>query len=252
VKLRRSACDISTTRSLENGREPVAGARSRPACSPQGHPGVTLGSHHRVGFNERHDMPRMLVFLSLGLAFSAEAQAQPRGGTTLPVGNVGASAVLPTGQFITPLAAPGSTIQVLSTGLRADGDADAAQAVKTALSPDGRTLLVLTSGWNRDNRLPDGAPLTYPGIDPVTGADAGQTTRAEWVFVYRVERDGSVTKQQQLNLPSTYSGLVWGSDATRFYVSGGANDRVYGCSTRAIPTAICTARRRSSSPWRLR
>jgi YVTN family beta-propeller protein len=172
-------------------------------------------------------MRRTLVFLSLGLAISAGAQAQPRGGTTLAVGNVGNSAVLPTGQFITPLAAPGSTIQVLSTGLRTDGDADASQAVKTALSPDGKTLLILTSGWNRDNRLPDGTPITYPGIDPVTGAAAGQTTSAEWVFVYRVERDGSVTKQQQLTLPSTYSGLVWGPDATRFYVSGGANDRVY-------------------------
>lgn len=83
-------------------------------------------------------MRRMFVFLSLGLGFSAAVHAQPRGGTTLPVGNVGNSAVLPTGQFITPLAAPGSTIQVLSTGLRADGDADAAQAVKTALSPDGK------------------------------------------------------------------------------------------------------------------
>src|SRR5215470_6135606 len=170
-------------------------------------------------------MRHMLVFLSLGLAFSADAHAQPRGGTTLPVGNVGASAVLPTGQFITPLAAPGSTIQVLSTGLRADGDA--AQAVKTALSPDGKTLLILTSGWNRDNRLPDGTRLVYPGIDPVTGAPSGQTTKAEWVFVYRVERDGTVTKQQQLTLPSTYSGLAWAPDATRFYVSGGANDRVY-------------------------
>jgi hypothetical protein len=168
-----------------------------------------------------------LVFLSFGLAISVDARAQPRGGTTLPVGNIGGSAVLPTGQFITPLAAPGSTIQVLSTGLRADGDADASQAVKTALGPDGKTLLILTSGWNRDNRLPDGTPITYPGIDPVTGAAAGQTTNAEWVFVYRVERDGSVTKQQQLTLPSTYSGLVWGPDATRFYVSGGANDRVH-------------------------
>lgn len=172
-------------------------------------------------------MRRILILMSLGLVYSADLHAQPRGGTALPVGNVGSSAVLPTGQFITPLAAPGSTIHVLSTGLRADGDADASQAVKTALSPDGKLLLIVTSGWNRDNRLPDGTSITYPGIDPVTGAAAGQTTMAEWVFVYSVERDGSVTKKQQLNLPNTYSGLTWGPDATRFYVSGGANDRVY-------------------------
>ena len=172
-------------------------------------------------------MRRTLILLSLGLVYSADLHAQPRGGTTLPVGNIGNSAVLPTGQFITPLAAPGSTIHVLSTGIRADGDADAAEAVKTALSPDGKLLLIVTSGWNRDNRLPDGTPLTYPGIDPVTGAAAGQTTMAEWVFIYGVERDGSVTKKQQLDLPNTYSGLTWGPDASRFYVSGGANDRVY-------------------------
>ena len=67
------------------------------------------------------------------------------GHTTQPVGNFGTASLLPTGQILTPTAAPGSTIQVLSTGLREDGNADAAEAVNTALSPDGKTLLVLTS-----------------------------------------------------------------------------------------------------------
>ena len=39
-------------------------------------------------------MRHTLLFLSLGLAVSASAQAQPSGGTTLPVGNVGNRAVL--------------------------------------------------------------------------------------------------------------------------------------------------------------
>src|ERR1043166_2635585 len=101
--------------------------------------------------NERHDMRRLTLLLSLELLLATRAHAQPKGGTTLPVGNFGSAAVLPTGQFITPLAAPGSTIQVLATDLRSDGSADAAQAVKTALSPDGKTLLILTSGWNKNN-----------------------------------------------------------------------------------------------------
>src|SRR5262249_48903027 len=47
-----------------------------------------------------------------------------------------------------------------STGLREDGNADAAQAVNTVLSPDGKTLLVLTSGWNNGNRSPDSKSIT--------------------------------------------------------------------------------------------
>jgi YVTN family beta-propeller protein len=166
----------------------------------------------------------LLVFaLAPGLAMPQSGS----GHTTLPVGNFGNSSILPTGQVITPTAAPGSTIHVLSTGLRADGDADAAEAVKTALSPDGNTLLVLTSGWNRDNRLPDGTRITFPTLDPNTGAPVGATTHAEWVFVYAVNGDGTLTKLQQINIPTTYSGLAWSPDGAGFYVSGGQDDRVY-------------------------
>src|SRR5215472_4018874 len=112
---------------------------------------------------------RLLIGLSLALSSFALAQ-RGSGRTTLPVGNFGDRSILPTGQVITPTAAPGASIQVLSTGLRADGNADAAEAVNTALSPDGHTLLVLTSGWNRDNHLIDGTPITYPTLDPNTGA----------------------------------------------------------------------------------
>lgn len=163
--------------------------------------------------------------LAPSLAVAQELRGS--GQTTQPVGNYSNGSILPTGQVITPLAAPGSTIQMLSTGLRADGNADAAQAVNTALSPDGHTLLVLTSGWNKNNRLQDGTPIKYPTLDPITGATAGFTTLSEWVFVFAVNQDGSITKKQQINVPSTYSGLAWAPDGTRFYVSGGQDDRVY-------------------------
>jgi YVTN family beta-propeller protein len=169
-------------------------------------------------------------FLLLSAAFFAIVSALAFGQralTTLPVGNFGTASILPTGQVITPTAAPGSTIQVLSTGLRSDGNADAAEAVNTALSPDGKSLLVLTSGWNKGNRRPDGTSITFPTLDPITGGPVGTTTLSEWVFVYSVNSDRTVTKQQQINIPSTYSGLVWAPDGTRFYVSGGQDDRVY-------------------------
>jgi YVTN family beta-propeller protein len=166
-----------------------------------------------------------LLAVTPGLALAQVPRGS--GHTTQPVGNYKDGSILPSGQVITPLAAPGSTIQVLSTGLRPDGNGDAAEAVNTALSPNGRLLLVLTSGWNRDNHLTDGASITFPSLDPNTGATVGTTSQSEWVFVFAINNDGSVTKLQQINIPSTYSGLAWAPDGSRFYVSGGQDDRIY-------------------------
>ncbi|MDZ8108573.1 MAG: beta-propeller fold lactonase family protein [Nostoc sp. DedQUE12a] len=148
---------------------------------------------------------------------------------TRPVGELPeGGALLPTGQVITPAAPPGSTFARLATGLRADNNADAAEAVTTALSPDGKTLLVLTSGYNQNFRDQNtGANLTYPVLDPVTGKPTTTTTRkAEWVFVFDVG-SGKLVKRQQINIPNTYNGLAWSKDGSRFYVSGGIDDRVY-------------------------
>ena len=99
---------------------------------------------------------------------------------TSPVGDLeDGSALLPTGQVITPAAAPGSTFAALATGLRADGNADAAEAVTTALSPDGKTLLVLTSGYNQNFRdAQTGEFFTYPVLDPQTGEPSEVTTQS--------------------------------------------------------------------------
>jgi YVTN family beta-propeller protein len=168
-----------------------------------------------------------VVLFALAPSLTIGQGLRGSGHTTLPVGNYSNGSILPTGQVITPTAAPGSTIQVLSTGLRPDGNADAAEAVNTALSPDGKTLLVITSGWNRSNHLADGTSITFPTLDPNTGAAVGTTTLSEWIFVFSINHDGSVTKQQQVNVPSTYSGVAWAPDGMRFYVSGGEDDRIY-------------------------
>jgi YVTN family beta-propeller protein len=136
---------------------------------------------------------------------------------------------LPTGMRITPLAAPGATFQRLATGLRDDGNADATDASALALSPDGRTLLVLTSGYNLKFAHEDGKPIEHRPIDPKTGgpdADAKPVDKAEWVFVYDVS-SGTPEKRQQIAIPNTYDGIAWGADGLGFYVSGGIDDRVY-------------------------
>ncbi|OYD97841.1 hypothetical protein CDG76_03105 [Nostoc sp. 'Peltigera membranacea cyanobiont' 210A] len=168
--------------------------------------------------------------LSLLLVSSLSASIQSASaGTTRPVGNSeSGAALLPTGQIITPAAAPGSTFAPLGTGLRTDDSADAAEAVSTALSPDGKTLLVLTSGYNQNFKDENtGSTFTYPVLDPLTGKPSGTTTpKAEWVFVYDVS-SGKLVKRQQINIPNTYNGLAWAKDGSRFFVSGGIDDRVY-------------------------
>ncbi|OLP16398.1 hypothetical protein BST81_21245 [Leptolyngbya sp. 'hensonii'] len=147
----------------------------------------------------------------------------------MPVSNLpNQVAVLPTGKVVTPTAAPGSKFNPLSTGLRSDGNADANGAVATAVSPDGKTMLVLTSGYNLNFRNETtGANLTYPVLDPVTGQPSSVTTRkAEWVFVYDISSE-QLVKQQQINIPNTYNGIAWAPDGKRFYVSGGIDDRIY-------------------------
>lgn len=136
-------------------------------------------------------------------------------------------AYIPTGQYITATAAPGSVFMRLATGLRPDGTADAAEAVTTRLSPDGKTLLVLTSGFNKNFKTESGTPITHPVLDPITGKPTTtMTSKAEWVFVFDVTA-GVPKKVQQINIPNTYDGLVWAPKGDRFYVSAGGDDRIY-------------------------
>src|SRR5215469_4000149 len=113
-----------------------------------------------------------------------------------------------TGQRITPAAAPGSRVMPLHTDLRADTNADAANAVTTALSPDGSTLLILTSGSNNSFYKEDGTPILYDILDPTTGQPTGDTTsNAEWVFVYDVSSRVPI-QRQKFNVPVSYNGLT--------------------------------------------
>src|SRR6266446_9463126 len=58
-------------------------------------------------------------------------------------------ALLPSGQRLTPLAAPGAKLEYLE--VRHFPQLIANGAMTMAVSPDGKTLLVLTSGYNRLN-----------------------------------------------------------------------------------------------------
>ncbi|HUX81504.1 MAG TPA: beta-propeller fold lactonase family protein [Halothiobacillus sp.] len=122
-----------------------------------------------------------------------------------------AGILLPTGARITPTATPGARFERMNPNLPSLPGFQAGQAVTTALSPDGNTLLVLTSGYNR-NWNPQGK------IDPATSS--------EYIFIYDL-RSGAPVKRQVLEVPDTFSGIAWQPDGRQFFVAGGVDDNVH-------------------------
>lgn len=122
---------------------------------------------------------------------------------------------IPTGVHITPTAAKGSSFQPLNPGLPSDPTFTAGQAVTTATSPDGRTLLILTSGYNSQNFT--------------SGPNEGQTNPAEsneYVFIYDISSPKPLLTQV-LEVPNAYDGLAWNPNGKELYVSGGTDDNAH-------------------------
>ncbi len=122
-----------------------------------------------------------------------------------------ADGLLPSGQRLSPTAAAGAVLRTLDPGLAGYPGHRVGNAVSTAVSPDRRTLLVLTSGYNQLYR-PDGT------------LDRAAST--EWVFVFDIA-GGRPVQRQAITVPRTNSGLAFAPDGTRFYVGGGADDDVH-------------------------
>jgi YVTN family beta-propeller protein len=187
----------------------------------------------------------LTALLMVSPTLGAVARAEQVGGSN------GGPALLPTGQYLNATAAPGSTYQRLRTNLRADGTADANGASTTALSPDGSALLVLTSGYNTGFRTPTGQAITIAAIDPITGQPSTTTTgEFEWVYLYDVRGAKPVVKQF-IALPNAFQGLAWSPDGTRFFVSGGQDDRVdvFKAQTPGVPSAATLYA--ADAPWLL-
>lgn len=118
---------------------------------------------------------------------------------------------LPTGQQITPLAAPGARYTPLVTGVGPMPDYVADGAAAIAVSPNGRDMLVLTSGFNRVNGA-DGA------LNPVQSQ--------QYVFLYAIDGKGA-KRTQTLMVPNSFSGIAWAPDGQGFIVGGGVDDNVH-------------------------
>ena len=144
-------------------------------------------------------------FISIGAVVSARADD--------PVLERGT--FIPTGVHITPSAAPGSSFQPLNPGLSFDPSFTVGQAVTTAISPDGHTLLILTSGYNSQN-ITSGPNLGNTNPDESN----------EYIFVFDIS-GGKPLETQVLQVPSAFDGLAFNATGKEFYVSGGPDDDVH-------------------------
>ena len=113
------------------------------------------------------------------------------------------------GQQITPLAPPNSRFEPMNPDLPDNPAWLAGQAVTTVVSPDGKILLVLTSGYNRVTNT-DGTRFRW-------------SDSKEYVFIYDISKHMPV-KKQVVQIPNTYSGIVFDPSGKAFYVSGGIGD----------------------------
>src|SRR5215475_3128855 len=122
------------------------------------------------------------------------------------------STVLPTGATITPDAAPGSVFQALTVDLPDYPNRAVDGAQTTLISPDGKTLLILTSGFNK--------------LRDANGAVQPQDS-SEYVFVYDISSANAPVKKQVVFVPRAFGGLVWSPDGSKFYVAGGPDDNLH-------------------------
>ena len=121
------------------------------------------------------------------------------------------ASLMPSGQIITPTAAAGAVFQPLNPGLTSHPDYLAGQAISIAISPDRRTLLALTSGYNT--------------LRTATGAK-DMDASSEFVFVYDIAGHAPALRQV-LPVPTAYAGIAFSPDGQRFYVGSGGGDAVY-------------------------
>ena len=119
------------------------------------------------------------------------------------------------GQQISPLAIQGSKFENLNPDLPDNPDWLAGHAVTTVVSPDHKTLLVLTSGFNRVYRT--------DGVPDAGGSYFNWPDSQEYVFIYDISTNTPV-KKQVVKVPNTYNGIVFDPSGTAFYVSSGMGD----------------------------
>src|SRR3974377_2337285 len=99
-----------------------------------------------------------------------------------------AQVVLPTGATITPTAAPGAVLQPLTLVWPDYPNYSPDSAETTAVSPDGKTLLILTSGFN---------------LNLDSNGNYQPQDSSGYVFVYDISSPNFPVKRQGVLVPHT-------------------------------------------------
>lgn len=161
----------------------------------------------------------------LGLALILSAATARAGSGVTPLAPMGRQELPNMNQAITPLAAPGSRFQPMNPAL-ADYPAWLAQdAAHCVVSPDQKTLAVLTSGYNR---------IFYPNG---ANANAMDTTDAsEYVFIYDISSGAPDKAPQVVQIPNAYHGIVFDPSGWAIYVGGLSDDAVHIITRSATGT----------------
>ncbi len=123
----------------------------------------------------------------------------------------------PPGLSITPTALPQAVQQVLNPGLANYPNFVAGEAVKESVSPDGKTLAILTAGMNS---LFD----SNGNVDTVAST--------QFLFIYDISGANKThpALKQVIQQPNAHVGLVWAPTGQTVYAAGGCDDAVYSYS----------------------
>jgi DNA-binding beta-propeller fold protein YncE len=117
---------------------------------------------------------------------------------------------IPTGKLLTPAAATGAIFQDLNPRHAFAPEVRAGGAAAVAVSPDGKLLAILTSGFNS---FSDRSGKSLPELS------------TEYIFLFDIT--GAQPRQLQvLPLHATFQGLAWHPSSDRFFVSLGVDDAV--------------------------
>ncbi len=165
-------------------------------------------------------LPKAIVLAWVMLLFAGLANAQGNGDEE-------GKSPTPPGLYITPTALPDAVQQDLNPGLTNYPKFVAGEAIKAVVSPDGKTLAILTAGMNSLHKLDTSTTL------PTAPADAAASTQFLFLFdVSGANKTKPVLKQviQQLN---AHAGLVWAPNSQKLYAAGGCDDVVYVYSSNS-------------------
>src|SRR6266702_6785578 len=172
---------------------------------------------------KKQKLPGLLKVTILASVIQIVTQAHAE----LPERNGAPPLQLPTGQYITPTFIRGAVQQFLNPGLPAYPNFVAGEAVRSQLSPDGKTLAIICAGQNSLDK-PDGT------------VDTANST--QYIFLYNVA-GANKTKPALLQvIPQTnaHVGLVFSPDGKTLYAAGGKDDVVYAYTVTGGTWSLAT------------